>query len=77
MPKWEYYWLGFDATTKDMDKIDELGAEGWELINIIKWAGKNFRGFAVLKRESKRLSGIVSPTPDPQKDRQSRRNIPA
>ena len=76
MTKWEYYWLSFDVDAKDMDKIDELGAEGWELINIIKWEKGNLGGFAVLKKESKRLSGLFTPTLDPQKERQSRRNIP-
>ena len=53
MNKWEYYWFLMDFKKEDMDKIDELGLEGWELITIIPVKSKNsnnvFYG-AVLKR---------------------------
>ena len=51
MTKWEYNWLLFDFAGA-MDKIEELGLEGWELINIIegKDVVRNPYWIAVLKR---------------------------
>lgn len=52
---WEYYWVTFDFGKSDMDKIDKLGLEGWELIGIFE-VRKGFLEFcAVLKRRKWKL----------------------
>lgn len=53
--KFEYYWLAFDFTKEDMDKVDALGEDGWELIQIVPVHVKLLNWCAILKKRNEEV----------------------
>jgi hypothetical protein len=50
--KWEYHRLFIDALNDDVvDKLNDVGERGWEMVNIISLINTNFVWF-IFKRPS-------------------------
>jgi len=48
--KWEYYWIPFSFDKDSMDKVDELGQKGWELVTIVPVHKGMLEHAAVMKK---------------------------
>ncbi|MGH7284139.1 MAG: hypothetical protein ACRELY_21650 [Polyangiaceae bacterium] len=49
MQKWEYTTVGFTGSF-NVDKLDELGREGWELVTLLPVGGLVESAYFIFKR---------------------------
>lgn len=52
MQKFQHAWVSVDPSKReDIDKLEQMGSEGWELVSVIPWGQSIFLMFFKRPRE--------------------------
>ena len=46
MPRWQHAWISVNPNERaDIEKLEQMGNDGWELVSVIPWGANIFLMF--------------------------------